>query len=128
MSSKVAMLLLVSLAVVAVNGQGNQCVPLGGRLLSICDAELSFLREIYPLDSTAPPTAAQVQQVTDTKPADLPTEACCTAVKAFDGARCPCDASIPTLLGTLGLSTTSTGLQGVTSFTGPLCKFTPVTC
>ena len=128
MSPKLTVLLLAAMAIVAVNGQANQCVPLGQRLLGTCDQELSFLESIYPLNSEVPPTEAQIKQVEDTKPAGLPRPACCTAVINFDKAACPCDASIITTLAVLDISATSTGLQGVTSFTGPLCDFTPTKC
>ena len=88
----------------------------------------NLLQQYYPLDSTAPPTDAQLSDINANKPDNLPTEACCTAVKAFDDGECACDASIPPLLGTLGLSATSTGLQGVSGISGKLCDFTPHTC
>ncbi|KAK2075794.1 hypothetical protein QBZ16_001535 [Prototheca wickerhamii] len=89
---------------------------------------LSLLQKYYPLDSSSPPTDAQLSDINANKPDNLPTEACCTAVKAFDDGACACDASIPPLLGTLGLSASSTGLQGVAGISGKLCDFTPHTC
>lgn len=95
-----------------VHAQPNQCVQLGGPLLSICQPELAQVQKIYPLNSNTPITDAQVTQILDAaKSMNLPTTRCCQAAQKFDQGRCSCDTSLPPLLANVGLQVSSVGLQ-----------------
>lgn len=113
----------------AARAQPNQCVQLGGPLLSRCQAELEEVQKIYPLNSETPITDAQVEQILSVAASmNLPSQQCCQAARSFAGARCSCDTSLPPLLGAVGLDVTPTGLQSADKFTSQACKFEPVTC
>lgn len=87
------------------------------------------LQSIYPLDSSSPATAEQLTQVDEiAKAQDLPTSGCCTAAQKFDGASCQCDTTLPTLLGTLGLTSSTAGLKGYINLTRSLCNFSGSDC
>ena len=120
---------LVVLAALIAAVSAQNCIGLGGGLLSVCDKELQGVEKNYPLNSDTPPTEEQIAAVlADAKANGLPRPDCCTSSQAFDAAACQCVATLPTLLSTLGVEATQVGLVGAISFTRQLCKYESSTC
>jgi len=115
MARQLAFLLCAISVIAGATAQPNQCVQLGGPLLSICDAELKGVQQVYPLNSNTPITDAQVQQVLAiAKQQNLPTQRCCQQAQKFDAAGCACDASLPPVLAQVGFEVSPTGLASGT--------------
>jgi hypothetical protein len=113
----------------AASAQPNQCVQLGGPLLSICKPELDEVQKIYKLNTDTPITDAQVNEIlTVAKSQNLPSDRCCQQATKFADAKCACDATLPPLLARVGFEVTTTGLQSADKFTSQACNFAPVQC
>ena len=72
---------------------------------------------MYKLNSDTPITDAQVQEIlTMAKAQGLPSTRCCQQAQKFAEAKCSCDATLPPLLGRVGLDVSTTGLVSAGEF------------